>query len=134
MEKQLFSNENYFIYLILILLISFIGTRYYNISPKDTTITTLYIFSHIAIIYMIIQSIRFTKEMEQEKLISENDIRTRYIIDGLMLAINVFILLYIIVYKIKQIINRTLYRNKKIFMKKRNYLSNNINNIINNLN
>ena len=80
---------------------------------------------------MIIQSILFTKEMEQEKLISENDIRTRYIIDGLMLAINVFILLYIIVYKIKQIINRTLYRNKKIFMKKRYYLSNNI---INNLN
>jgi len=96
---KLFSNNNYFLYIIAIICILFVSQTYYNNCKKNIfsrlisfSCILLFILSLLVIIYMILQSIKYTND-ENNKL-TYNEYMTRNIIDYSMLIIISFILLF----------------------------------------
>ena len=93
---SLFSNNNYFSVLIFELIILFIGQIYYSICKKSTFGSSickiLLMMSQFVIVFLLIQSLRYTNKDRNN--LTENEKLTRNVVDISLLSIVSIIILW----------------------------------------
>ena len=85
----LFSNNNYFSYctFMIITIVSSFSLLETCGGLEYITCHQLLIYGHMALVYLICQSIKQTKMYENQKMNDTNNIMVRYVIDSVFLII-----------------------------------------------